>query len=337
MNTTATLASKSALQQGGAGAPMKPGANRFKMDGLRDYGIVFATLVLFILLALSSDVFLTRLNLGNVVDQWAPIGLMACAGTLVILVGGFDLSVGSIFAVSAVSAALVANSHGSATGIAVGITAGGVLGLFNGVLTTTFRINHFVATIASAIVFKGFATVLSGGFLVAVSDSTFQRLGTDKIFGFNYSVYILVAFALICGFILNWMTIGRHIRATGANIEAALLSGISTNRVIIFTYVLSGLAAGLAAALVASRTGAAQPNMNAGIESSVWAAILVGGTSLVGGRGAIWRTVLGVLLLAMIGNGFNLLGLDTLYQQILTGVIILLAVGLDALARRRSR
>lgn len=310
---------------------------RLRLENLREYGIVFATVAMFLILVFSSDVFLTRLNLGNVIDQWAPIGLMACAGTLVILVGGFDLSVGSIFIVSAVVAAMTANSHGSLAGIGAGITTGLALGLVNGILTTMLRINHFVATIASAIVFKGLATVISGGFLIAVSDPTFQYLGTEKLFGFNYSVYFVVLFALACGFILNWMTIGRHIRATGANIEAALLSGISTTRVIIFSYALSGLAAGLAAVLVASRTGAAQPNMNAGIESSVWAAILVGGTSLIGGRGAIWRTVLGVLLLAMIGNGFNLLGLDTLYQQILTGVIILLAVGVDALARRRAR
>jgi ribose transport system permease protein len=310
--------------------------SRLNLATLRDYGIVLATVALFVVLTFASSVFLTEQNLGNIIDQWAPTGLMACAGTLVILAGGFDLSVGAIFAVSAVASARIATSVGPLAGLLAGVLAGLILGMANGLLTTVFRINHFVATIATGIVFTGLTSLISQGFVVDVPSPSYQNLGTNEILGLHYSVFIYSAFALLCGFILVRMTVGRYVRATGANMEAARLSGLPTTRVICFTYALSGLAAGIGAVIVASRTGTAEPNVDPTVAANVWAAILVGGTSLFGGRGAIWRSVLGVFLIALIGNGFDLLNLNSLYQQIITGTIILLAVGFDALARRQA-
>lgn len=301
---------------------------------LRDYGIVIGLLALFVGLSLSSEVFLTTQNMKNLVDQSVAVGMIACAGTLVIIAGGFDLSAGAIFAVSAIVGASVANSVGPEAGIAVGVAAGAALGLVNGLICTVGRINHFVGTLGTSIVFAGLATAISGGSLIIISDTSFGNLATTEIFGFKSATVIFVLFALLCAFLLNRTVFGRHVFATGGNLSASRLSGIATNRIQGLTYVLSGAAAGLAGLLIASRTLSVNSQTGAGIIFDALAAILIGGNSVLGGEGAIWRTMVGVFILALISNGFNLLGYDPLYQQVVTGSIILIAVGADAWARQ---
>jgi ribose transport system permease protein len=170
--------------------------------------------------------------------------------------------------------------------------------------------------------------------LIIVPDQSFSDLANTEIIGLKSSVLIFVAFALLCGFILNFTVLGRWIFATGGNLQAARLSGVPTSLTLAFTYVMSGAAAGLAGLIVASRTLSVNAQTGNGIIYNALAAILIGGNSVLGGEGAIWRTVCGILILTLIANGFNLLGIDPLYQQIVTGLIILLAVGLDAWTRR---
>jgi ribose transport system permease protein len=311
---------------------MRAGGGR-RLAVLRDYGIVFSFVALFLTLTFTSDVFFTERNFLNVLDQSAAVGLMAAGGTLVIIAGGFDLSVGAIFAITGVVAAKLAGDLTPELALVLGALVGLGLGVVNGLLTAYGRINPLVATLASSIIIRGIALVITGGFLINVANRSYGNLGSDKLVGINYSIIIWIAFALICGFLLARTTFGRAVYAAGGNPEAARLSGIRVGVVRTATYALSGLAAGLAGVIVSSRVSSGQADAGTGIELSVIAAIVIGGTSILGGEGAIWRSVLGVLLLALIGNGFNLLNVNPIYQQILQGGIILLAVAVDAWAR----
>jgi ribose transport system permease protein len=304
-----------------------------RVSALRDYGIVVSFVTLFLLLTFTSDVFFSRVNLLNILDQNSDLGLVACGGTLVIIAGCFDLSVGAIFALSGVAAAQL-NAH-MAPGFAllVGALTGLGIGVGNGILVTVGRMNPLVATLGSSLVIAGLAVVMTNGMLVTVTDTSFSSLGQGTVFGIKYSIVMWGVFALACGTLLSRTVFGRYIYASGGNALAARLSGIRIGVVRTVSYAISGLSAGLAGVLVASRVSTGEADTGATLPLSAIAAIVIGGTSILGGEGAIWRTILGVLMLALIGNGFNLLGVNPIYQQILQGGIILAAVGLDAWAR----
>lgn len=314
-----------------------PPPRRLRLGLLRDYAVAVTLLVLFVGLSIGTDAFFAEQNLKNVLEQSTAIGLIAVAGTLVIIAGGFDLSVGSIFALSGVVAAQTAIHWDPAAGLLVGIAAGAVCGLANGILVTVFRINPFIATLGSAIVIAGIALRITHGDLITVElESSFTDLGLNDFLGVKYSIWLWLAFALLMGLVLSRTTLGRYIYATGGNEEAARLSGVRVGLVRTTTYVLSGFAAGLAGVLSASQIGTGQADVGAELGLTVVAAIVVGGTSIWGGQGAIWRTMVGVLLLSLISNGFNLNGIDPVYYDIVYGGIILVAAGLDAFLRRRG-
>jgi ribose transport system permease protein len=304
---------------------------------LRDYGIVVVFVALFIVLSIASDVFLTRTNLLNVLEQNAHIAIIACAGTLVVIAGGFDLSVGAIFAVSGVAAAQVTNAHGIPLGLVTGMFFGAGLGIGNAILVNVLRVNPFIATLASTMMIQGLGLIMSGGFLVTVLNPKFAGLGTGQFGGVKYSIWVFFTFMAFTWLLLTRTTFGRHVFAAGGNPEAARLSGIRVGYVRSLTYVLSGFSAGIAGVIVASRISQGQADAGVDIPLTAIAAIALGGTSIFGGEGAIWRTVLGVFLLALIGNGFNLLGIDPIYQRIIEGGIIVLAVAVDAWTRKGER
>ena len=262
-------------------------------------------------------------------------GIMAVGGTLVLIAGGFDLSVGAIYALSGVIAALCAPHMAPELAILLGVLSGVGVGICNGFITTVGRINPLVGTLASSIIIQGVALVLTGGLLINVTAHGFTSLGQGTIFTLHYSVIVWAVFALICGFLLWRTKYGRYIYATGGNAEAARLSGVRVNLVRGSTYAISGLSAGIAGVIVTSRVATGDASTGT-FPLAVIAGIVIGGTSILGGQGAVWRSVLGILLLALIGNGFNLLGVNPIYQQILQGTIILTAVAVDAWARKTS-
>ncbi len=302
---------------------------------LRDLGIVAAFIALCVGLSLATDTFLTERNLLNILDQSAPLGLIACAVTICIVAGIFDVSTGAIFGVSAVVAAKVANATDPTIGLLSGAIAGMGLGILNGVLIHYTRINSFIGTLATSIVYRGVAILLTGGAIVTVTDPAFITIGTSEFLGAKLSVWVFGVFFVLTALLLSRTVFGRYVYAVGGNPEAARLSGIRVGLVLGGCYALSGLAAGLAGILSASRTASAQASLGNGIELTAIAAAVVGGTSILGGEGAVWRGVLGVLTLAVIGNGFDLLGVDTTYKQLTQGVLILVAVAADQLLRRR--
>ena len=291
---------------------------------------------MFITLTLLSDNFFTSRNLANILDQWAALGLLAVGETICIIAGVFDLSVGAIVSVSGVVACKVALSTSPAMGLAAGALTGLGLGIANGIVIHLTRINSFIGTLATSIVFAGVAILVTGGNIVTVIDETFGVVGQQKALGVKYTGWTLIGFTILAALLLSRSIFGRYVYAVGGNAEAARLSGIRVDLIRGACFALSGLAAGIAGMLLASRTQSAQANLGAGMELTAISAAVVGGTSIFGGDGAVWRGFLGVMLLAIIGNGFNLLDVDTTYQQIVYGGLILVAVAADQLLRRRS-
>jgi ribose transport system permease protein len=314
------------------------GRIRWNEARMRSAAIVLPFLILFVALAIASRPFLTTTNLLNLVDQQAAILIIAAAGTLVLVAGGIDLSVGAVAAMAAVTAATVTLVAGPYAGITAGIGVGVLAGLANGIIVTVFRINSLIATLATSFVLAGLASLVTGGNLIVLFEyPEFGALARSDLLGVRSSTWIMVLAVAAIGLILARSTYGRYMYAVGGNAEAARLAGVPVRAIRLATFVLSGAAAGLGGVLVASRTLSAQATSGQELAFTVLAGIVVGGTSIAGGEGAVWRTVIGILFIALIGNGFNLLGLDPLYRQIALGAIILLAVGLDATLRSARR
>ncbi len=316
-------------------APIPGRSRRQRISVVRDYGVVIAFLALFAILSIVSPVFLSKANLANLAFQAAPVGIMAIGGTLVFIAGGFDLSVGAVSAFAGIIAAkaFVGTGLGLWPALVLGALTGLGFGLGNGLLVTVGRVNAFIATLATAIIIRGVAIAITGGFLVSVPDERFTTLGLGVTRGINYPIFVWLGFALLCGFLLSRTTFGRYVYAVGGNPEAARLSGVRLGLIRAATFALSGLSGGIAGVILASEVQTAQADANPGIEFDAITAIVLGGTSILGGEGAVWRSVLGAFFLVMIGNGFNLLNVQVVYQQVFKGAILATAVALDAWGR----
>ena len=297
---------------------------------LRTYAVLILIVLLMIILTLSSEAFLTPRNLLNILNQNTPLAIIASALTLVIIVGGFDLSTAAIFAVASVTAAWIAINYNPYVGLLVAPLIGMVLGYLNGIIITSLKVHSFLSTIATSLVFRGMAILITGGFLIPVRMKEFTWLGREKIFNVHVAVYVLLVFAIISTFILNRTTIGRYIFAIGGNEDASILSGIKVNLVKIFAFSFCGFASGIAAAVQVSRISLGTSQAGLGMELQAIAAVILGGTSIYGGSGAVWRSIAGVMLLALINNGFNILNADPFYKDLTTGLVIIAAVALTA-------
>jgi ribose transport system permease protein len=305
---------------------------RIRAEHVRDYGVLVAFAALFISLSVGSAPFLTTSNLLNILYENAPLGIVACAVTLVVVAGNFDLSLGAQFALTEVCAVEIAIHWGVGFGLVTPLVVGGACGLVNGLLRTKLRVNSFLATLATSFVYVGAATAISGGLLLSESSNTFLALGRDSIGQVQYSVIVFVALAVALQFVLARTVFGRFCYAVGGNRDAARLSGIRVDRIVITTFVIAGVAAGIAGLIDASATGSGNNNAGANLALQAIAAVAIGGTSIFGGVGSVWRTVVGVLFLALITNGMDLLAIDPFYQPIVQGVVIVAAVAVSSLA-----
>jgi len=302
----------------------------------RSLAIVLPFLVIFIAVSIGSPSFLKPVNLLNILDQQSSILIIAAAGTIVLITGGIDLSVGATYALSSVVAGTLALTQGPVVAILAGLAVGALVGLVNGVVSTILKINALIATLAMSFIALGVASLVTGGNLIVLYDHPdFGVIAKTKILGVQSAIWIAIIVVVVLGLILARTTLGRYWYAAGGNAEAARLAGIQVSWVRILAFVLSGAAAGLGGILDTSRVLSAQASAGTALTFTVLAGIVVGGTSILGGEGAIWRTVIGVLFIALIGNGFNLLGVDALFQQITLGLILLIAVGIDAWSRVR--
>ncbi len=307
------------------------------VEVLRNYAIVVSFVVLLVILSATADHFLTWINFLNTLESGSIYGIVAIAFTILLIVAEFDLCSGAIYVLTGIVAAKLQPELGNAPALALGVVAGLLIGIFNGLAVTYLRVNSFIATLASSLMVVGLGTEITNGFQLYIAEPSFGVLGNGKFLGIDYFIWIFVAFALICGFILSRTKLGRWLFAAGGNPEAARLSGINVRALRIGAFAFSGFAAGVAGAVLISRTGTAIAGDGlADVLFPAIAAVVVGGTSIQGGRGAIWRTVLGIFFLEFIRNGFNLLEVNPYYQAIIQGAIILTAVAADALSRRST-
>ena len=320
-------------------APRMRWQRRIKAEHIRDYGIVAFFIGLFIYFSIASPVFLTKNNLLNLVYQNATIGVAACAVTLTIIAGNFDLSLGSIFVLAEVLAAWAAVHIGVWWAFPVAIVAGALMGAINGLLVTKLRINAFLATLATALTFGGIAVgVTKGGLLITPNSSVFTFIGQQRVAGVQYPVIIFAIVAIVLQLVLAYTVFGRHLYGVGGNRDAARLSGLKVDRTVIITFVITGAACGLAGLIDASTTGSGSSNTSGlGGELALLAiaGVALGGSSIFGGVGSVWRTVLGVLMLGMITNGFDLLAVPDYWQDVVRGILIICAVAISSVIDRR--
>jgi ribose transport system permease protein len=314
-------------------------SRRIKAEHIRDYGIVVFAVALFCYFTVASSDFLTWQNLLNLVFQNATLGIAACAVTYTIIAGNFDLSLGAIFVLSEVLGAWAAVHWGVWWTFPVAIGAGLAMGLINGLLVTKLRVNAFLATLASALTFGGIAVgVTSGGLLITPPARVFTFLGQHRAGGIQDPVIIFVLVAIVLQLVLAYTVFGRHLYGVGDNRNAARLSGLKVDRIVILTFVITGAACGLAGLLDSSMTGSGSSDTS-GLGGSLAllaiAGVALGGTSIFGGVGSVWRTVLGVLILGILTNGFDLLAVQDYWQNIVRGILIVIAVAIGLVVERR--
>ncbi|MCR8987810.1 ribose ABC transporter permease [Brevibacillus laterosporus] len=293
-------------------------------------GPLLGLFLLVIILSIVSSDFLTVSNIFNVLRQVSINALIAFGMTFVILTGGIDLSVGSTLALSsALSAGLMASGGDPFLAIVVGLLAGLVMGAFNGILVAKGNVAPFIATLATMTVFRGLTLVYTEGKPITGLPDTFGLVGKSFFLQIPMPViWMLLSFVALY-FILKHTTFGRHVYALGSNEEATRLSGVSTTKVKIWVYSISGLFASLAGIILTSRLNSAQPTAGTSYELDAIAAVVLGGTSLSGGKGWIVGTLIGAMIIGVLNNGLNLLNVSSFYQLVAKGTVILIAVLLD--------
>jgi ribose transport system permease protein len=303
-----------------------------------ELGIGVAFVLEFILFSLLSPYFFSPDNLLNVSLQASITAIIAAGMTFVILTGGIDLSVGSLVAFAGIAVTAVLKSGlpwqiAMPLGIAAGLLLGAVSGAFAGLCITRFSITPFIVTLATMTIWRGIAFVWTDGRPIWELPDAFAFLGNGRLLGVPVPSLIMVLTFIILHVILTRTRFGRHVYAVGGNIEAARLAGIRTGRVLTSVYILSGVLAAVSGMLLASRMNSGQPNAGLSYELDVIAAVVVGGTSLSGGKGSVIGTFIGAMLIAVLRNGLNLLNVGSYVQQVVVGSVILLAVLVDRLRR----
>jgi ribose transport system permease protein len=296
-----------------------------------------AALLICVILTIASDAFLTANNLLNVLRQASLLFLLASGLTLVILTAGLDLSVGANIGLSACIAASVMKLTGSALlGAACGVGTGLCIGVANGLLVALMRMPPFIATYGMLWVVHGITFWYMAGTTIYGFPAAFRALGSGYFLGVPIPVYLMFVFLTLGAFFAQRTTYGQEIYAIGANRESARLSGVSIARRLILVYTVSGAMAGLASLVFLARMNSAEGDIGEAFTLPAIAAVLIGGTSLFGGVGTVSGTLVGALILTLVLNGMNLLTLDASWQPLVTGIIVILAVFLDTLTRKRA-
>jgi len=302
-------------------------------------GPLVGLLLLCVFLSFASDNFLSLRNGLNILDQITVLGIMAVGMTFVILLGGIDLSVGSVLALSMMIMGWTANVAGMPMGAAIvlALLASGVCGLAVGILVTVFRVPAFIATLAMMSVARGVANMITDGQQIVGFPDWFMMLAIDRHFGvLTATVLLMLVVVAVSWAFLRYRAEGRTVYAVGGNAEVARLAGINVQLVTIGVYIVCAVLAGLAGIVLAARLDSVQPSSGFGYELDTIAAVVIGGTSLSGGAGGIGGTLIGVLIIGVLRNGLNLLNVSPFLQQVIIGVVIVLAVGAETLRRRKA-
>lgn len=306
--------------------------------GSQELGLFLAVVLFGTVVSLINPVFLEGNNILAMLRSAVFVFIAGCAATFVLIGGGLDLSIGSVFAVGGTAAAMLLVA-GAPTPIAFlgGVGAGAAIGLVNGVLIVRFGIPALIVTLGMLYMARGVAQVATGGVLITIHEFTsYVAISQGALFGIPYLVIYGVAIGAASHVILEYTRFGYHVRAVGGNLSASRAIGLPVDRLRLTLYVVSGAAAALGGTLQAGRLSVGDPNLAVGFELSVISAVIIGGTSLFGGTGSIVGTALGALLLSMMTNGLIVMRIEPLFQTIVVGAIIIAAVGLDQLRRARA-
>lgn len=306
---------------------------------LQRYGIFIALVVMCLTLAIISENFLSTRNILNVLRQTSINGILAIGMTFVILTRGIDLSVGSVVAFAGLVAGSLATT--AATGmvgngpypallaIAAGLAVGMACGAVSGVIVARFNVPAFVATLGMLSAARGMALIYSGGRPIPSLTDEFRWIGTGSIWGIPVPIFLLLGTFAVAHFVLTQTRFGRQVYAVGGNPHAAKVSGLPVRRIRFAVYIIAGALAGLAGMILAARTGSALPQAGIAYELDAIAAVVIGGTSLAGGVGRVTGTLIGALLIGVMNNGLDLMGVESYYQQVIKGILIVIAVMLD--------
>lgn len=310
---------------------------RWLRVGWRDMGTVLGLVLLCVVFASLSDVFLTQRNLVNILQQSSINACLAIGMTLVIISGGIDLSVGPAAALSAVlSATLLMAGYPVPVVIATALAIGLACGAVNGLLIAYGGLQPFIVTLGTLSLFRAIALIYTGGNPVLGLPPAFRQLFTSSFLGLPVPVLVVAAIAVVAAILLTKTPLGEYILAVGGNEEAARISGVPVEATKIATYMISGLLAALGAVILIARLGAAEPTLGNLWELEAIAAAAIGGASLMGGKGSIFGTILGAIVLGAMRNGLTLLNVQAFYQLLATGIIIILAMLVDRLARGKG-
>jgi ribose transport system permease protein len=297
----------------------------------------FLTLaLLFVGLSIASPHFLTNTNLSSVVRQTAVINIMALGMTLIIVSGGIDLSVGSILAMGGLLGTMAMEKHMPIlAGVGIGILTGMLCGLANGLMTTLLRINPFIVTLGTLGIIRGLALVISNGLPVHDIPQSFSFLGEGNLLHVPFVLWILLVCAVLMHVLMEHTKLGRYAFAIGSNPDAAFYAGIPMTFYTTAVYAIGGMLTGLAGMIEASRLMTGQPTAGQGYELQAIAAVVIGGGSLRGGEGSVVGTLVGAFIMGLLANGSDLLGIQPYVQQAIIGAVIILAVAMDELRKRR--
>jgi ribose transport system permease protein len=302
-------------------------------------GPLVGLVVLCVVFSVLSPYFLSIRNGLNVIDQVTVLGIIAIGMTAVIVIGGIDLSVGSTLALSMMVMGWLANDKGLPFGLAIvlAVIVGGVCGFGNGLLITRAKLPPFIATLAMMTITRGLANIITNGEQIVGYPDWFTALSTQRHLGFlSASVALFIVLVLVSWLILQYRAVGRNLYAIGGSREVARLAGIQVKALTTWVYVVAGGLSGIAAVVFAARLDSSQPSAGLGYELDAIAAVVIGGASLSGGIGGIGGTVVGVLIIGVLHNGLNLVGVSPFIQQIIVGAVIAIAVSLDSLRRRET-
>ena len=305
----------------------------------RNGGIIIGLLIICAILTVMSDSFLSPQNFANIMRQITVNVILACGMTMVIILGGIDLSVGSIIAVSGcLCCGLITNvGMPSVAAIPLSILAGTLVGVFNGVIISRTTIPPFIVTLATMNIGRGFARIYTKATTILVDDELFTFIGSGKLFGnipihFVYMIVVIIISALI----LNRTRLGRNIYAVGDNAQAASYSGINSKKVTLTVFIIMGFFAACAGILSSARTFSGQFNVGEGAEMDAISAVVLGGTSMTGGVGYLSGTIIGCIVIGVLNNGMNILGIDSSWQYVVKGVVVLIAVFIDYFKKMRE-
>jgi ribose transport system permease protein len=295
-------------------------------------------IILLVILSVASPVFLSSRNLAQILLQISTLGIAAVGATFVIISGDLDLSIGANVAVSGVITAIATmNWFGGnwVLGVALGLACGVSIGLINGFLSAILRVPAFIATLGVGVIAGGLALWLTNGLTVSGLPEDFAALATTNFLGLQTLVWFMLATFLIGGIVLHFTNHGLRTFAVGGNREAAFLSGVPVSRVRITNFAMAGLCAGLAGVLLTARVQAGQPSISTTLTLYATAAVILGGTSLLGGEGSMLRTFFGVLLIGVVQNGLDIMRVDYALKEVAVGTVFVLAAASEALRRRR--